>query len=72
AILGVAAAIGGALAGLLYTESLTALVAVTAIIQAAALIFFAVFLLRRKLPVDENPEESTAVNTSEDRIDNDT
>ncbi|WP_292835128.1 MFS transporter [Microbacterium sp.] len=46
AVLGVAAAIGGALAGLLYTESLTALVVVTAVIQAAALIFFAVFLRR--------------------------
>ena len=48
AVLGVAAAIGGALAGLLYSESLTALVVVTAIIQVAAFVFFAVFLARRK------------------------
>lgn len=47
AVLGVAAAIGGALAGLLYTESLAALIVVTAVIQAAALVFFALFLRRR-------------------------
>ena len=48
AVLGVAAAIGGALAGILYTESLTALVGVTIAVQTTALIFFAVFLTRRK------------------------
>ena len=48
AVLGVAAAMGGALAGLLYSESLTALVVVTATIQVAAFVFFAVFLARRK------------------------
>ncbi|WP_439592654.1 MFS transporter [Microbacterium sp.] len=69
AVLGVAAAIGGALAGVLYTESLTALVVVTAVIQAAALIFFAVFLSRRKLPVEAVHEEPGQ--TTDERIDND-
>jgi MFS family permease len=58
AVLGVAAAIGGALAGLLYSESLTALVVVTATIQVAALVFFAVFLARRKRQVAATPDES--------------
>ena len=60
AILGVAAALGGALAGLLYADSLTALVAVTAIIQAAALVFFAVFLSRRRRALGAAPDESAA------------
>ena len=53
-----AAAIGGALAGLLYSESLTALVVVTATIQVTALLFFAVFLARRKRQLAAAPDES--------------
>ncbi len=44
AVLGVAAAIGGALAGWLYGVSIPALIIVTAVIQAAALLALAVFL----------------------------
>lgn len=46
AVIGVAAAIGGALAGVLYAISYTAVVTVTVIIQAVALVCFLAFLTR--------------------------
>ena len=48
AVIGVAAALGGALAGLLYSVSLGALVAATIVIQVAALVFLLVFLVRER------------------------
>ena len=58
AILGVAAAAGGALAGLLYTQSLAALVVVTALIQAGALVFFALFLGRGRWTATPAPDRN--------------
>lgn len=48
AVLGVAAAIGGALAGWLYGLSVPALIVVTVAIQAAALLALAIFLRRER------------------------
>lgn len=56
AALGVAAAVGGAVAGWLYGTSLVALIATTAAIQALAIVVLAVFLARKRARRERVPK----------------